>query len=494
MTVSHQPIRAARRRALIGVLAIPGFAMALVAFLVFALPIYSTTDRLLAWCVWVLTTMPLIRYLRRPVGVPLLEFVALQYGVMFALPVFYEETLKGYRFTSAPSSEAITTTLTLCILAVVAMQAGYYFAAAKIHLRPRLLSFQSSPRRLFVFAVASVIGSVLVETRTIVVSANVHQVVLVIFSGDLGIALLGLLHYRNLLRWWESYLAYLLVAASMLAGLVSGLTQYALQPALVWMVCRWIVQRRFPTKLAAVIAAMFFVLQPVKLTYRARTWADNSSRLSFGDKIAIYRRLISDHWTGAGPPSEVATSVGQSSLSRLTLLMSTARFVALTPSQVDFKHGETISYVFYSFIPRLLWHDKPIAQVAQKVLPVEYGWQSEASARTTSFSVGHIAEAYVNFGLAGIVPLFLLFGMCYYVPVSLFKNQYDTPALAIVIGVTASVMWIGTTIGNSFGGILQMTVVQSVLLRVLTGVPSKPRPRYLRSDPLRVASMPESGQ
>src|SRR5262245_41487522 len=194
MTASYQPTRAARRRLPIGALAIPGFAMALMAFLVFALPIYSTTHRLLAWCVLVLTTVPLIRYLCRPVGVPLLEFVALQYGVMFALPVFYEEKLVGYRFTGAPSSEAITTTLTCCILAVVAMQAGFCIAAAKIRITPRLLSFQSSPRRLFVFAVATVIGSLLVETRAIVVGVNVHQAVNVILSSDLGIALLGLLH------------------------------------------------------------------------------------------------------------------------------------------------------------------------------------------------------------------------------------------------------------------------------------------------------------
>jgi len=314
-----------------------------------------------------------------------------------------------------------------------------------------------------------------------------------ILSSDLGIAILGLLHYRTLLRRWQSYLAYALVAASALAGLVSGLSEFALKPALVWMVCQWIVQRRVPTKLAAVIAAMFFVLQPVKLIYRAETWS-GSHRFSLGGKVALYGRLINDYWSGVRTRSDVATDVRRSSSSRLTLLMSTARFVELTPSQVDFKHGETMSYMFYALIPRLLWHDKPIAQDAAKVLPVEYGWQSEVSTQTTSFSVGHIAEVYVNFGLGGIVPLFLLFGMCYYVPASLFKNQYETPALAIVIAATASVMWIGTTIGNSFGGILQMTVVQGLLLRVLTGVPSKPRPRGVRSAPLRVASLPESGQ
>jgi hypothetical protein len=492
MNASRQHIRAERQRLLIGVLAIPGFAMALMAFLAFALPIYTATDRLLAWCVFVLATMPLIRFLRRPVGVPLFEFVALQYGLLFALPVFYEEELQWYRFTGAPSSEAITATLTCCILALVALQAGYRCAVAKMHITPRLLSFHSSTRRLFVFAVASVTGSLLIASGTIVVGADALQAMSVVVSGDLGIALLGLLHYRRLLRRWQSYLAYALVAVSMLYGLVGGMTEAALQPALIWMMCQWIVQRRVPTKLAAVIVSMFFVLQPVKRAYRAETWFSGHT-LSFGEKLAFYDRLINVYWTGIGTPSDVATDVRRSASARLTLLMSTARFIELTPSQVDYKHGETISYVFYSFVPRLLWHDKPIAQVANKVMPVEYGMQFEGSTRTTMFGVGHIAEAYVNFGLVGILPLFFMLGICYYVPVNLFKNQYDTPALAVVIAVTVNIMWIGSTIGQSFGPILQQIVVQGLLLRVFTGMPWHWRRRRVRSDPVRVAALPEAG-
>jgi hypothetical protein len=487
-----QHTRPERRRLPIGVLAIPGFGIALVAFLAFALPIYSTTDRLLAWCVFVLATMPLIRYLRRPVGVPLFEFVALQYGLFFALPVFYEEKLQWYRFTGAPSSEAITITLTCCILALVALQVGYHVAAKRMHIKPRLLSFQSSTNRLFVFAVASVIGSLLVAVGTIDVGADARQAVTVIVSGDLGTALLGLLHYRTLLRRWQSCLAYALVAVSVLTGLVGGMTQAALQPALIWMMCQWIVQRRVPTKLAAVIVAMFFVLQPVKGAYRAATWI-GSHAMSFGEKLAFYDRLIGDYWRGVATASDVAMDVQRSASTRLTLLMSTARFVELTPGQVDYKHGETISYAFYAFIPRLLWHDKPSAQVANKTLPVEYGMQFEGSTQTTMFGVGHVAEAYVNVGLVGILPLFLVLGMCYYVPVNLFKHQYDTPALAIVIALTVNIMWIGSTIGQSFGPIVQQIVVQGVLLRVLTGVPASRRPRSVPSDPLRVSSLPGSG-
>jgi hypothetical protein len=239
------------------------------------------------------------------------------------------------------------------------------------------------------------------------------------------------------------------------------------------------------------VVALFFVLQPVKGAYRAEAWFGSRNTSSVVEKLAFYNGLIGDYWTGLTSPSEMATDVRRSASTRLTLLMSTARFVELTPSQFDYKHGETISYVFYAFIPRLLWHDKPIAQLANKVMPVEYGWQAEASTRTTMFGVGHIAEAYVNFGIVGILPLFLVLGACYYVPVNLLKNKYDTPALAIIIGLTVNAMWIGSTIGQSFGLILQQVVVQGILLRVLTGVPSNGR--RVRSDPVRVTSLPASG-
>lgn len=461
---------AARLRLPIGVITAFGYIVALLLFLVYADDIYSAEHRVLAWMIFVAGTLPIIRFLLTPKSVPLLEFVSIQVVILFSLPVFFETrlgTLRGYR---VPEEGAITLTLACTLLAVIAIGLGYRFAARTIRLRLPLLSFPTSNLRLFVFAAVSVLGSLLLFSGAFELSPGLMQPLVVMVSQDLGITILALLFYRGRLRTWQKNAARILFLLTLVVGLVGGSTQGLLQPVLILMTCKWVVTRKGPTRLALAMGAVFFLLQPVKSAYRAEIWygRDTYTLLS---KMSLYGSLVSTHWgtmfTDAGAVTE---QVRSSASQRLSLLLSTAHYIELTPSQVDFKNGATLAYMAYGWVPRFLWPEKPIAQIANKLLPVEYGLQSDIGARTTMFGVGSVAEVYTNFGVFGILPVFFILGLLYQLPVLLLGAAKSSAEYAIVIAATVNVMWIGSTISHAFGGILQQMIVQAILLRAFTMV------------------------
>jgi hypothetical protein len=446
------------------------YGLALPAFLFAALPIYTTPQRGLAWAVFVAGTVPAVLAYKRRVGVPLLELVGAQYAVLFALPVFYESQLFTIAGFTVPSEGAITLTIVCAALALASIYSGWSIARRFIHVRIDALIFDSSTARLFVFGVFSVVGSLAIALLGIDVPDSFAQPLMVIVSQDLGLALLACLYHAGRLSPWQRHVAVALVSAAAVVGFAGGMMQAALQPIAIWILCAWILNRRLAMVGLAALASLFFLLQPVKGAYRSQIWYGDRD-LSVGARVSTYVDLVKNHWgSNAASPVDALDDIQNSAANRLSWLMTTARYVDWTPSLVDFKHGETLLYMFYTWVPRFIWQDKPIAQVANKVLPVEYGLQDAESLDRTMFGVGHVAEAYVNFGLGGIIPLFLLLGVLYYVPSILLRDGLTIPAMAILVAITVNMMYISTSIGQVFGGFLQQIIVQGLLLRVFAGV------------------------
>lgn len=69
--------------------------------------------------------------------------------------------------------------------------------------------------------------------------------------------------------------------------------------------------------------------------------------------------------------------------------------------------GRTVGDALIAVIPRALWQDKPVAAGSGTLV-------SEATSlilnEATSFGVGNVMEAYINFGLVGVLLFFILFG------------------------------------------------------------------------------------
>jgi hypothetical protein len=443
------------------------YPVACVLFLGAASPIYSVTQRLLALALFALGTWPLVRFAQRPNGVLLLELVALQYAIFFALPVFHQDRIATTSGYDVPRASAVTMSLTIALLALAGTMTGYVFSRRLLQSGAWKATLDIPGRRLFVFALLAILGVHLLPLLGLVVSNAWSRPLSVLLSQDLGVALLGCLYHQGRLNLWQKYVALLAVALAIAIGLLSGMAQSALQPLLIWFLCSWLGRRKPPVVGFSVLAAIVIMVQPLKGEYRQAIWYGPRA-YSMAEKVRLLGDLFTEEWFGGGLSTEAVTEKARDAASeRLSLLLSTARYVEWTPSVIDYKQGSTLLYLAYGWIPRVVWPDKPIAQTANVELPVAYGLQSIRSVKTTRFGVGHVAEAYVNFGPLGILPIFLILGALFRVPEVMLGRHGSAANMAICIALAVNMMYIGSTIGNVFGGFVQQIVVQVFLLRLL---------------------------
>lgn len=455
------------------IVAILIYVAALPAFVNLALPVYTATQRLLAWGIFAVSSIPLIRMMQSGQRrTPLMPLLGAQYLVFYAFAIFFDDATLTLSGKTIPESSAIDMTLTCVLLSIIAIQLGYFAAGRALRLRFKLFQFSPSTRRLFLYAVATLVGAALLSVGegTLLgwAPGTLSRPLSLILSVDVGVAILACLYYQDLLAPWQKGLAVFLVLLSVGLGFIGGMFQNVVQPLVIWAMCRWIVKGRIPVLLIIGVTLAFFILQPVKGSYRSMALLSGRN-FSTMEKVGLYATLIEKQWFGTqDDPVNLVLSGQTSAKNRLSLLMATAHYVEWTPEPFDYRNGSTLGYPLYGWIPRALWPDKPIAQQANKILPVDYNFQSVTSQTVTMFGVGHVAEVYINFGILGIIPLFFVFGMLYRIPELVMGRTRNTATISIFVATAIAMAGIGSSVSDAFGGFVQQLLLQGLLLRLLT--------------------------
>lgn len=447
------------------------YTLVSLCLLLLALPQYTFIHRFLASVLIVAGTLPLVQHIRyRRKGVPLMEIPLATYPIFFALPLFYQSQQMVCSGLLVPLEEPMTKTLLAVIIAVVSLLAGYRLAAS-----PRMRSIlprfriQVAPLAMACFALVLICGNLVVYSIGKAIPEEWLRPLFVLFSADLGMAILGILYQQKRLNYGFRLGTMFLVFALTVRGLASGMTQDALQPIFLFAVTGWVVNGRAPLVMGTCVVAVIFLLQPIKNEYRSRTWFGNEGAFSTKEKIGLYVTIASDYWLGSGGKgSKVSESIKESANQRMSLLLSSQQYVDLTPREIPYKKGESIAYLFYGWIPRAVWANKPIAQAANKEYPVEYGLQHPFTVSSSSFGVGHVAEGYVNFGILGLPPLFLLLGMLTYFPKAVLDLRGgNAAALSLQCAACMKLMFVGSSVGNVYGGLISELLMQAFLLYLL---------------------------
>ncbi len=204
-------------------------------------------------------------------------------------------------------------------------------------------------------------------------------------------------------------------------------------------------------KISFILLLTFFILsiQSIKMEYRRLTWYGGG-----GDRnqTEIFTTLLFDKMTA---PEQIFSMEGfLPVVARLNQGMIVSRVMGYIPEKKPFAEGETIlNSTFSTFIPRILWPDKPIAGGKYNMLRFT-GMEIEGY----SMNVGVIGEAYGNFGKnGGIAFMFvygLFFNLIFYFLIGLLKK---TPTLILwvpfifvnaVQAETDTLMTINSTIKN----------------------------------------------
>jgi len=477
MSLQIAPVVAAQRGYSSLFLQMAGYGLALVLFIFLSQDAYTMESRIVAWLLFVVGTLPAVQYFaKRRTHIPVVELILLAYVNAFSLPLFFQDQQKIMVKVLYPDVEPVTQCLLLALVAIVALWVGYkcapiLFKALKV---PKL-TLICEYRPLFYYASVLCILSII---RYLGLFSFLPDVLAkIILSQDLGIALLALLFYGGYLRRGQKLFVIFLMLVVVLNGIGSGMAEAIFRPLLIWYICRWVVTRKFEYSVILGGIVLLVLLQPVKLEYRAIVWS-NPTQFSQSEKLEVFAGLFYNYWV-----EDRGTGVVESTYSRTSLLLQTAHVIDWTPSVVPYRNGETLYFMFVSLIPRFIWPDKPIAQQANIIYAIDYGITTLEGIKRTMFGVGTLGEAYMNLGVVGIMPIFLFLGLLSYLAVYLLSvpntimqssgldnlGKHIAPIALLIVNIINFVL-IGSAIGDSYGGFIQLIIVQGILLRLFTGV------------------------
>ncbi len=139
----------------------------------------------------------------------------------------------------------------------------------------------------------------------------------------------------------------------------------------------------------------------------------------------------------------------------------------------DFGYGETLWDALIALIPRAIWPDKPVSAGSGGLVTKYTGIRF---AEGTSVGIGQVMEFYVNFGTAGVIAGFLVFGVIIALidrlaAASLYAGDWQGFALWFLVGLAfmqtgGSLVEVSSTAGAS---VVLALGINRVLLSKLRG-------------------------
>ena len=411
--------------------------------------------------------------------VPMFELVCFSFGLHHGINLYLQpnqiELRRGllYSLTWDSTSRA----LLLSALGIASLILGHIWGkrTSALSALPRLdLPFIPQRRGWYLaLALCAGLSGRLLFTLGIVQRSDRVAALVTILTDQVPLALFLLTYYvyqRQMGRWWELCL-YPFLLITLLIGLSTGMLDETLSPLAVFIIARWQATRQVPWRLILVGVLIFWVLQPIKSEYRNVAWQDGEvSALSLYDRAVIWSEVIS-RWgdsSGGGSANSDRNRL-QEVTSRFNLLPAFSWVQGQSPDPVPYFYGASYSYLGITWVPRFLWPNKPIAQQANIDFSLAYGFQDEEQVKSSMIGIGHIAEAYANFGIPGIIIIMWIEGLIFAI-LSRVLNSPDSEGGKAIYAVimVAFLQGILSATAGMFSGIIQTTLMSALIFRMFT--------------------------
>lgn len=427
---------------------------------------------------WAVCLLPLARWFRQGKRtLPMFELIGVAYGLQFAMPVFLQasEIQTVYGVLSV-RWDVVLEALLLALTGVLALLAGYYVLPRWDLVRhlPRLdLPLRPERRSLYIsMAVGLGVTALSLQTLGALQVDSTFGAIFGVLTNQfrVGVALLAYYVYgtpqRRLAPTAALYAALVIAVA---LGLLSGMLENALIPLVVLMLVRWQMSGRFPVGLVLIGFVGFVVLNAVKSDYRSQAWY-SSTPLDPGERLSLWADLgqtvVTD--TASGDTLRNAGDLVRGSMARFDLIHKFAYVREMTPRYLPYYEGITYQYMLISWIPRVVWPDKPVASESNQIVDVDYGLKFPQQT-STNIGIGQLPEAYVNFGVAGIVVVMFLQGLVFGLINHLYNGPRSDGGRAIYVSIMVFFLnGIGSSTAIWFGALAQNLLANTLILRVFS--------------------------
>ncbi len=423
---------------------------------------------------------------------PTMPVFCLAYALQFAFPIFTQEDtflLMGAEVRYLAEKD-VAIALLLAIAGICSLQLGYYWfqrsnyrkvvPVAHLPLKKSKALAYCVLVGIFLpllFTFKGIIPEEFQQPLSAILRVLQNQVLVVI-------AILGWLFYGRKESKFYGVWLYGLVMVTAMRGISSGSLEDALAPIGIFFVVKWLYTRRVPVVPIVATAALVVFLSPVKADYREWTWVADDPELAQQSSLTrgtLWIEQAMEYWKDTLSGNRDLAEATSSATGRADFIHQVAYIYSMTPSVVPYQYGKTYSFFLVSFIPRLLWPDKPTAGSANGFYAVTYGINSEEGAKTTTFGVSILGEAFMNFGWPGVVLIMLLQGILIGAMQHSFGGR-DSGSGGQAVFLAFFVYFlngIGSSAEIMFGGILQNLILGYLLLLWARQKPSRDRTRAL---------------
>lgn len=420
--------------------------------------------------------IPLVRwYAQESRGIPVFELICLSYVVQFSTPVYLQPNrVQVLERWVQLSWDGVFEALLLTALGMGTMIAGYYLVkngpfASGI---PRLDLPLDSAMRANYITFSIVIGAAFRLAQMMGLSLfriNQFQAILYVLTGQINLAIVLLAYqvYSKDKTAASTTALWICVALVTILGLATGMLEETLVPLALVFAVRWHATRKLPTQWLVLGIVFFALFNTVKIEVRQQVWY-SKTRYSILESVELWIdksfQLAED--IIRGDTRRQGQTIIQTTSFRLDLLHKFVWVRQMTPDVVPYYNGDSYTYFLYGWIPRLVWPDKPSPNINHRIdvdYQFLYDWQGAVVA------IGQLPEAYINFGIGGIVVVMLIQGLVFGGLETWLNGPHSEGGRAIYVALMVFFLnGIGSSASMWFGALFQHILARALIMRPFT--------------------------
>ena len=406
-------------------------------------------------------------FARRARGLPVLAWVSFQLYVFFAMPVFFEGLpVKLTSFQTLSQNGAVLKAFLAANLFLISLLGGWRLLwkhrfKARNHISPYI-----APMSVMTYGVISLAVSFFLRKYELEIKLDWYTTILnLLFSPTLAQILLLFELQRDPKNKSIMNMMWVFTGFSVFQGIFSSRLDYALVPLVIAGIGLLGGGQRIPKWLIVGALSLLLVFNPAKHIYRELTGYRTTqfSTVSFGEMVNAWKYSIQQVWAGDAGTDERPNQRVSSRLNNLTI---NAMVIDDVPGMVHFAYGKPWLAVPYSLVPRFFWPGKPnLTEMTKDLFNVTFGMTTWQIAERSTGAHPIIADAFWNFGWAGVILVGLIAGyywkVVYLVWSPATRVRYALPFLILIHTRAASAL------PSLFIGVLQTTIVCIVVVKGL---------------------------
>lgn len=246
-------------------------------------------------------------------------------------------------------------------------------------------------------------------------------------------------------------------------GLASGMKSHALQPFITVAIVSSLIERRFKKGWVAVALLGLIVLYPFSNNYRRLVQHAGGLTSATAVASASLKALSETEHNQEGTSGWVQNG-WLMSVRRADMLTSFGLVLWLGPKTVLLQGKEHWWMVpYYPFIPRFIWHSKPILDKGRR-FSVATG-----STSTSSMAITYPGDLYATYGLPGIVLGMFLLGIVTQCLTNTITGIVDKRHLFVYAAMFMPVIHLETDTFSYLTSLIKSFVILSVIALVIFG-------------------------